>query len=295
MTQQQAIGLAVQLSMALMLFSVALRSPRRDIVHLLHEPGLLLRSLLAMNVLMPLVAVAIAVAFDLHPAVEIALVAMALAPVPPIVPGKEIKAGGRQSFVLRLLAVSGLVSIVFVPAMAALLGHVFGRPVHVAVGTIARIVGTSILLPLLLGYAFRHVAPSLAARVGRPLSIVGMVLLAAAIMPVLIQVWPAVTSLIGHYALAAVVAFVLIGLAIGHALGGPDPDHRTVLALSTSTRHPAVAIAVLHGVPQAQSAMAAVLLVLLVGMVVSIPYVKWRTHVSRVDRRQAAETSPPRP
>lgn len=290
MTLQQAIGLAIQFSMALMLFSVALRSPRREVVHLLHEPGLLARSLLAMNVLMPVVAVAIAVAFDLNPAVEIALVASALAPIPPIVPGKEIRAGGRQSYVLRLLAVSGLVSIVFVPAMAALLGHGFGRPVHVAVGSITKIVAASILLPLLAGYAFRHVAPSLAGRIAKPLSTVAMVLLVAACLPVLVQVWPALKSLVGNFTLLAIVAFVLIGLAVGHVLGGPDPDHRTVLALSTATRHPAVAIAVLQGTPHPNAAIAAVLLVLLTGMVVSIPYVKWRsrTHAAEDALHQKA-------
>jgi len=283
MTPQQAIGLAIQLSMALIVFCVALRSPGKDIVHLLRDPGLLFRSLLAMNVLMPLVAVAIALAFDLNPAVEVALVAMALAPIPPIVPGKEIKAGGSQSYVLRLLAVAALVSIVFVPAIAALLGHAFGRPAHVAVGTVAKIVATSVLLPLILGSLLRRLAPVFAERIAKPLSTAATVLLVAAFVPVLIKVWPAMAALAGHFSLVAIVAFVLIGLAIGHLLGGPDPDNRTVLALSTSTRHPAVAMAVLHGDPEADAAMAAVLLVLLVGAVVSVPYVKWRSRAHAVE------------
>lgn len=289
MTLQQLIGLAIQLSMALIVFAVALHSPGRNVVHLLREPGLLLRSLLAMNVLMPLVAVAIALAFDLNPAVELAMVAMALAPVPPIVPGKEIKAGGSQSYVLRLLAAAALVSIVFVPAMTALLGHAFGRPVHVGVGTVTKIVVTSVLLPLLLGYGLRRVAPAFAQRIAGPLSITATVLLLVAVVPVLIKVWPALVALADHASLIAIVAFVLIGLAIGHALGGPDPDNRTVLALSTATRHPAVAIAVLHDDPTGQSAMAAVLLVLLVGAVASVPYVKWRSraHATQSSARRA--------
>jgi len=291
MTLQQAIGLAIQLSMALIVFCVALRSPRREIVHLLREPGLLFRSLLAMNVLMPLVAIAIALAFDLNPAIEVALVATALAPIPPIVPTKEIKAGGQQSYVLRLLAVSALVSIVFVPAMAALLQQLFGRPEHVAVGTVAKIVATSVLLPLALGYATRQLAPALAQRIARPLMLAANVLLVAACLPVLIKVWPALAALVGHFSLVAIVAFVLIGLAFGHALGGPDPDNRTVLALSTSTRHPAVAIAVLHGNPDADAAMAAVLLILLTGMIVSIPYVKWRTRAHAEQRPTNGDTT----
>jgi hypothetical protein len=36
----------------------------------------------------------------------------------------------------------------------------------------------------------------------------------------------------------------LVGTAVGHFLGGPDSWDRTVLGLSTSARHPAVAIAI---------------------------------------------------
>jgi BASS family bile acid:Na+ symporter len=40
-----------------------------------------------------------------------------------------------------------------------------------------------------------------------------------------------------------IAAVAAIGLAIGHWLGGPNPDDRTVLALSTASRHPAIALA----------------------------------------------------
>jgi bile acid:Na+ symporter, BASS family len=77
--------------------------------------------------------------------------------------------------------------------------------------------------------------------------------------------------------------FVLIGLAAGHLLGGPDPDDRTVLALSTATRHPGVAIAIANAnFPGGKLAVAAVLLYVLVSAVVSIPYLNW------IKRRHAA-------
>ena len=49
---------------------------------------------------------------------------------------------------------------------------------------------------------------------------------------------------IGNGSLAAIVAFVFIGLAAGHLLGGPEPANRTVLAFTTSSRHPGIAIAI---------------------------------------------------
>ena len=105
-------------------------------------------------------------------------------------------------------------------------------------------------------------------------------LLVIAAVPVLISEWPAIASLIGNFTLVAIIVFVLVGLAIGHLLGGPDPEDRTVLALSTATRHPAVALAILHNAPDQKTVMAAVLLVVIVGFIASVPYVMWRTRQS---------------
>src|SRR5262245_33853187 len=103
MTAVQAIGLAIQISMALIIFCVALDARFADLTFLWRKPGLLLRSLLSMLVVMPVIAVLMALTFDLHHAVEIALLASALSPVPPILPGKQLKAGGESSYVVGLL------------------------------------------------------------------------------------------------------------------------------------------------------------------------------------------------
>src|SRR3954453_13721312 len=111
-TLQQLIRLTVSLSMAGLLMSVAFRTDFSALVHLVHRPGLLVRSLVAMNVVMPLVALAMALLLDVNRVVELTLVAMALAPIPPILPGKELKAGGTRSYTMGLLTVSTALSII---------------------------------------------------------------------------------------------------------------------------------------------------------------------------------------
>jgi BASS family bile acid:Na+ symporter len=74
-----------------------------------------------------------------------------------------------------------------------------------------------------------------------------------------------------------IAAFVVLGLVVGHLLGGPDEGSRSALALSTSTRHPGVAMAVIAAVgAPAKEVLPAVLLYLVVGAIVSLPYMKWR-------------------
>src|SRR5262245_1132214 len=277
MTLAKLIPLALQASIVLMSFSIALNVSLRDITQPLRRPGLLVRSLLAMNVIMPFFAVTIWLVFDLHLVLKLAFIALALAPVPPILPKKEAKAGGRQSYIIGLLVATALASIVLVPATVGLLNWLFGVQYHVTPATVAKIVGISILAPLAAGVIVRHFAPSVADRIAGPLSIAANVLLLAACVPVLIAEWRHILSLIGNFTLVAIVAYVLVGLAVGHLLGGPDPDTRTVLALSTATRHPAIAMAILHDAPVDQkTALAAVLLVVLVGVIAAWPYVRWR-------------------
>ena len=69
-----------------------------------------LRSLASMLLVMPVLAVLMALSFDLTTAVEAALLAAALSPVPPILPNKQIKAGGESSYVVALLTTTALVS-----------------------------------------------------------------------------------------------------------------------------------------------------------------------------------------
>ncbi len=72
-----------------------------------------------------------------------------------------------------------------------------------------------------------------------------------------------------------------IGLAVGHWLGGPDPNDRTVLALAAASRHPGVALAISSAnFPGDEAVLPALLLYLLAATVLAIPYVKWRKRAS---------------
>jgi len=228
-------------------------------------------------VVMPVVAVGTAVLFDLTRMVEVALIALALSPVPPMLPRKAAKASGTSSYMLGLLFAASLLSVAYVPLAAHLLGRIFHRPFHVDAFVIGRIIAVSVLLPLLAGFMLRLWLPSLAERLPRPLSAVAMVLLALAAAPILVKEWPQVTALVSNLGIVVIAGFVIVGLGVGHLLGGPDPDERTALALATASRHPAIALAILHEAPDPGAALAAVLLVLLAGAILSVPYVMWRS------------------
>ena len=88
---------------------------------------------------------------------------------------------------------------------------------------------------------------------------------------------PAVLSLLGNGSVLALAAFVVVGLIAGHLLGGPNADDRLVLALATATRHPMIALTVAKvNFPDEPMLGATVLLYLLVGLIIGIPYQVWQ-------------------
>jgi len=282
MNIQQLIGLAIQASLIVIVFCVALNTRQGDLLSLLRRPGLLLRSVLAMNVLLPVIAVLLAMGLGLNRQVEIALIALAVSPVPPILPNKQIKAGSSASYAVALLAWSAIVAIVMIPASIEVLQWIFKRPLEVPASLVLKAVGISVLAPLLAGVVVRQLAPAIAARIARPLSTLASILLIAAFVPVLIVAWPELRAQIGNFTLVAIVVLVLAGLLVGHLLGGPAAGDRTALALSTASRHPGVAIAVATAVaPGDKEVIAAVLLAFLVSIVATMPYTRWRQRLHR--------------
>jgi BASS family bile acid:Na+ symporter len=271
------IRMAFPVSIGLIVFSLGLRCMLQEATFVLSNRGLLLRSVLAMNVVQPLIALLLVSITHLHPAVKIALVALAVSPVPPMLPTKALKLVDRASYVYGELVATALLAIVLVPATMALLGAMAGHDARVPPAAVARIIGLSVLLPLGLGMLVRHFWPAFAARASVPASATGTAVLAAAALVAWVTAWPAISLLIGNGTLLVCLLFAFVGLVVGHALGGPDPDHRTVLALSTTARHPGVAIAIgATAFPDQKLVPAAVVLYLLASTIAAAPYIAWR-------------------
>jgi BASS family bile acid:Na+ symporter len=81
----------------------------------------------------------------------------------------------------------------------------------------------------------------------------------------------------GNGTLVALIAFAILGLAVGHLFGGPGLEERVTLALSTASRHPALALAIAGvNIPEERRVISAVVLYILVSALLTIPYVAWQ-------------------
>jgi BASS family bile acid:Na+ symporter len=288
MSLAQIVALAIKASLVLTVFVAGLRTRPGAVLYLLRNPTLFARSVLAMNLLMPMIALWMAVVFRLHPSVRLALIALALSPIPPFLPNKLITAGADVSYTISLVVMAALLSLITIPFSITALGSLFDVPFSIAPSLIFGIIGGAMLLPLGVGAAIRRLAPTVADGLVKPANLVGSVLLLFGLIALLGKAWPAMKGLLGDGTLLAILTLAIVGLAGGHLLGGPVESDRSVLAVATASRHPAVAIAIVHAtLPNATLVPAAVLLDLIVVACLSGPYLEW------AGRRSAARRSRP--
>jgi BASS family bile acid:Na+ symporter len=292
MTAVKVIILLLQASIFLLVLRLGLSATFEDAASLVRRPGLMLRSLIAMNIIMPVFAVLVALIFALHPAVEAALVLLAVSPVPPLLPRLQLKLGASSSYVMGLLVTTSLLAVIVIPLTIAAAGMVFHRQLGIAPAQVAKVVITTILLPLALGMLVHARAPGFAQRIGPALGRVATAILVLAVIGLVVGEWGPMMGLIGQGTLWSITVFVLTGVAVGHWLGGPNPPDRTALGLATASRHPglAIAIAAANFPRQIGLIAAAILLYMLVRVVVLLPYMAWsKRRIAKLKRPSAAD------
>jgi BASS family bile acid:Na+ symporter len=269
--------LLLKAAVGVIILAVGMDSTAKDAAHLVHRPGLLLRSVLAMYLGVPLAALALVKLLTLAPGVELGLLVLAASAGAPLLPRKLLRIGDG-AYIFSLVLLSSLLAIVVVPAWLALLGPQFGSPLELSPTQVAWVLAKSFLLPLALGMLLRLLFPSYAERwasrliggAGTVLTVCALTLLVLHFDVLLVARWDGVLAL---------MALVAMALAIGHALGGPAPDDRTALAVASASRHIGIAALVAASLPGPRTAVI-IAVYIVASAVVCIPYLRWRQAVA---------------
>jgi BASS family bile acid:Na+ symporter len=277
--------LGIKISIVITVLGIGLSTTRGDATSVFRDPVQLVRSLLAMQVIVPLFAILVVRTFDLEIPVKIALIALSVSPVPPIWPKRTLQAGGELAYTIGLLVASSLLSILIIPSAVYMMESIFSVPLRMSPASIGSIVFVTVILPLFVGIEIRRLWPRFANRASETVTKAGFALLVLCALPLLVKSLPAMASLIGNGTLLTMIALVLVGLGAGHLLGGPVEGERTVLGLASATRHPAIALTIATANFPNELVPAAIVLYLLVSFIVSTPYVVWnKRHADRSHR-----------
>ena len=282
MDLKQLVMLGLQISIVCTVFGYGLKTTTAALLDVLRRPALLVRSVICVLVIVPALAFVLTRFFEIRHEVEVALVALAISPVPPLLPMKEMKAGGRISYGLGLLALLALLSIATIPVAIEVMERLFNRPLAVAPSAVARLVLITVLVPLVAGVVHAR-TPGMAERIAPVLSLGAKLLLVVAAVALFAGVWRSVWEATGQGAVVAITIFIVASLAIGHLLGGPKRETSVVLGMSCACRHPAIAFAIASANFPDQRFGGAIILYLLLSLLIGVPYVRWNKSRTRVN------------
>ncbi|MFO1161830.1 MAG: hypothetical protein U1E60_23540 [Reyranellaceae bacterium] len=272
-----ALLLTLKLSVTVIIFGIGLDSTPGDTMRLLRRPSLLLRSLLAMYVLVPLAAFALIHLLSPSPGVQAGLLVLAVSAGAPLLPRKLLGIGDG-GYIFSLVSISSVLAIVAVPLWLAVLAPQFAGLPHVALERVAWGLAQSFFLPLLAGMLVRRLFPGFSRNVGgRLVGVAGLVLLGAGML-LLVSNWHVIVEARWE-GLAALAGLIVVALAIGHTMGGPVEEERTALAIACATRHIGIAVLVATSFPGPRTA-AVLTVYIATSVLITLPYMRWRKRLA---------------
>ena len=173
------------------------------------------------------------------------LLLISLAPTAPFFPLMVAKARGDMSFAASLMMLTTVGTVLFLPLLAPRLiegltvdGWSLAKPLLVMV-----------LLPLLIGIAFREFAPKAAAKLLPVVSKIGMVFLLLTLALTLVIYGRDLLGLVGSFAPGAQVLFFVAITALSYTIHfGLEQPQRSAMALGMCTRNIAAVFAAFFGI-----------------------------------------------
>ena len=233
----------------------------------LRNARLVILTLLANFVVMPLGALALAKVLWLDEPLGIGLLLLGCAAGAPFLPKLADLAKGNLAFAVGAMVLLMVVTIGYLPVVLPLL-----LPgVTVDPWQIARSLLLLMLLPLVIGLGLKAYYGDLAARVKPALdwiSNVSLILLVCLITAANID---KVLQVFGTRGILAGILFIALGLGTGWLLGGPDIGTKRVVALGTGQRNIAAALVVGSQSFSDPRVVVMVIVVAILGLIILMP------------------------
>jgi bile acid:Na+ symporter, BASS family len=237
---QKATSVAMLIFVLSSMLAMGLGLTVSQIITPLRNARLVVLSLLANFVLMPLAAVALAALLRLDQPLGVGLLLLGTAAGAPFLPKLAQIAKGNLAFAVGLMVLLMVVTVGYLPlVLPVLLPGVAVNPAK-----IARSLFLLMLLPLAGALAVKGRFAVAAARTKPVLDRVSNLSLILLVLLITAANITNVLAVFGTHGILAGLLFIAVGFGIGWLLGGPGMDTRRVLALGTAQRNIAAALVV---------------------------------------------------
>src|SRR4030095_3445569 len=265
----------VRIAIFALMLDIGLTIPFGELTSLWRRPALLIRSLLAVLVLVPGVVVLLLWLLDLPRAVATGLAVLAAAPGAPLTTMRSQMAGGSTPYSGSLQLTLALLAVLITPLTLAIFHAMFVlETAGLSSVEVAREVAIVQFLPVSIGLLVRRLVPGLAGGAARTPTLLAHVLLALLIAAILV---PSVRMILHFGTLPALAVVIMVGisLALGHLLGGPVPDERSALAIASIARNVGLALFITVLSRVEQTVLPTLLSYMILGAIVAVPYSAW--------------------
>ena len=217
------------------MFSIGLRVSGGELLGILRDRALFVRTLLANCVLIPAIGFLLVRIFPLTPDASVGILLLAAIPGTPIALQFTRRAKTRLAFAAAMTFVLSLVSLAMTPLAIQVMPHTAqrsDRPLLMLVMNIVLYIG----LPLCAGLWAARRAPKLAPKLVLPLGVLATIVFVFLMWETRLVRRHAFDAIRGRGTVLAMLLLLLLSMLIGWLIGGPDPESRRVLATSTSMR-----------------------------------------------------------
>jgi BASS family bile acid:Na+ symporter len=233
------------------------------------RPGLLIKSLLSVDVLVPLIAIAVIILVRPAKATAIGLLILAASPVAPMVLKKISQAGGNREYALSLHVALASLAIVTTPVTIALLSDLAGLDLKVDPFAVAGQVGVSVLLPIIAGLIVGGLIPAAARRIIRPLETISDIITAIVVIVVLLFTYQTILTM-------DIASYVAIAFLAGHLMAWGRPEEQTTLALESATRNIGLSLLIASAFTTLDKALPVLIPYLIISAIIGLIYVRYR-------------------
>ena len=232
-------------SLGLIMFGVALNLTVRDFRRLWVNPTPALVGMAAQFVALPALPFALVWGLQPPPSIALGMILVAACPGGNISNFMSANADANTALSVTLTAVSTTAAIVLTPLNLSFWGGLYApaapllTTVDVSFARVVQIVGLILGMPLVLGMAVRHLAPSLANRLHRGMQVLSIALFAAIVAGAL---WANFQHLMRYVGVVFNLVLIhnAVALVTGHQLGaacGLSTRTRRTLALETGIQN----------------------------------------------------------
>lgn len=238
MLSHQLINLLVSITLVEMMLAIGMGVAWDELIRVVKNGRLMLVASFANYVIVPAVTVALMLLTDAPPFAEAGFLILAVCPGAAYGPPIATLGKGNLAVAVGLMVVLAGSSAVLAPVMLHLLLPLLSGEdtVRIELWKLIGVLVVTQFLPLCVGLAVRQFWPTFAQNLLKPAKVAGIVL-NVILVGLLIATHLSLFTKLTPGLLFTMSALLIVSLAAGWWLGGPSPEDRRTLSLTTSLRN----------------------------------------------------------